>query len=134
MSERTKLLKKAVLTGVGATTNGDRIKSALQDAMQDLVKIGQELFDELEDKGKVKAKNAQEFVKGLKDEAGKRSNDFEKRVSTNVNKAVRDFGLVTRKELEEIEERVQALEDALGGSTSSSSKETPKKRGRKPNH
>jgi hypothetical protein len=44
MSDRTKLLKKAVLTGVGATSSVDRVKDALKDAMQDLVKVGQELI------------------------------------------------------------------------------------------
>ena len=130
MSERTKLLKKAVLTGVGATTNGERIKTALQDAMQDLVKIGQELMEELEDKGKVKAKSAQDFVKNFREEAGKRSNNIEKRVSGKVQqsmqKAAHEFGLVTQEDLEEILERLEKLErSSSGGSTSTPAKKTP---------
>lgn len=131
MSERTKLLKKAVLTGVGATTNGERIKSALQDAMQDLVKIGQELMEELEDKGKVKTKSAQDFVKNFRDEASKRSNNLEKKVSGKVQesmqRAARDFGLVTHEDLEEIIERLEKLErNSSGGSSgSTAAKKTP---------
>jgi len=117
MSERTKLLKKAVMTGVGATTNGDRIKSALQEAMQDLVKIGQELIEELEDRGKLKAKNAQDFIETLKDEAKNRSGQFEKQVSgkvqTSMQRAARDFGLATTQEVEELRERIEELEAAL---------------------
>ncbi len=119
MSERTKLLKKAVLTGVGATTNGERIKAALTEAMDDLVKIGQELLDELESRGKVKAKSAQDFVKNLRDEAGRRSGEVEKRVSSKVHdsmqKAAREFGLATRGELDEIIERLEHLESGLDG-------------------
>ena len=47
MSDRTKLLRKAVLTGVGATANVDRVRDALNEAMQDLVKVGRDLFDDL---------------------------------------------------------------------------------------
>ena len=52
MSEKTELLKKYVLTTVGATTSVDRIKTALNDAVTDLCKVGQDLLDELEVKGK----------------------------------------------------------------------------------
>ena len=58
MSERTKLLKKAVLTGVGASSNVDRIKAALNEAMEDLVKVGQDLFNDLELKGKDRTDSA----------------------------------------------------------------------------
>lgn len=54
MSERTELLKRAVLTSVGAGTNVDHIKLALTDAMQDLVKVGQNLLDDLEEKEKLR--------------------------------------------------------------------------------
>ncbi|MGH7784199.1 MAG: hypothetical protein ACREO5_10215, partial [Candidatus Binatia bacterium] len=82
MSERTKLLKKAVLAGVGASSNVDRIKAALSDAMQDLVKVAHDLIDDLEDKGKVKAETVQQFLKNVQDEATKRTQDAEKKVST----------------------------------------------------
>ena len=117
MSERTKLLKKAVLASVGALTNVERIKSALSDAMQDLVKVGQGLFDELEDKGKAQADNVQQFLKNLQDEAGRRTAEAEKKVSTTVStstkKAAKELGLVTREDLEELLDRVAALEEAL---------------------
>ena len=37
------------MTGVGASQNVDRIKTALDEAMRDLLKVGQELFEDLEE-------------------------------------------------------------------------------------
>jgi len=130
MSERTKLLKKAVLTSVGASTNVDRIKDALQAAMDDLVKVGQDLLEDLEEKGKVKADSVQNFIKNLQADAGKKTGEFEKKVSSkvqvNIKKAVKDVGLVTREELEELHDRLTALEEALVGGG-----EEPAKKARK---
>src|SRR5580658_6319328 len=98
MGEQKKLLKKAVLAGVGASTSVDRVKNVLIDAMQDLVKVGQELFDELESKGQDKADNLQKEFKKIKEEAARRTLDTEKLVSTKVQggtrKFVKDAGLV----------------------------------------
>ena len=138
MSERTKLLKKAVLTSVGASTNVDRIKSALSDAMQDLVKVGQDLIEDLEDKGKVKAGEVETFLHGLKEEAGKKTGEVGGKVSDKVQdgvkKAVKEFGLVTRAEYEELLERLHELESAVHGeddgehSEGGSSKRKPRKK------
>jgi polyhydroxyalkanoate synthesis regulator phasin len=118
MTERTKLLKKAVLTSVGATTSVDRIKSALNDAMQDLVKVGHELLDELESEGKTQTESVQNFIKRFQSEAGKRTNAMEKKVShrfqTEVKKAAKEFGLATREEMEEIVERLHEVEESAG--------------------
>ncbi len=119
MSERTKLLKKAVLTSVGATTNADRVKQAVCQAMDDLIKVGQELMDDLEGKGKVKAESVQSFLKNLQDEAARRTGDLEKTVSkkvqTSMKKAIKEIGLITREDYEELLERLSALEEALVG-------------------
>ena len=138
MSERTKLLKKAVLTSVGASTNVERIKSALSDAMQDLVKVGQDLIDDLEDKGKVKASEVETFLHGLKDEAGKKTGEYggkmSGRVQDGVKKAAKEFGLITREEYEELLDRVNELESALHGdedgehTEGGSSKRKPRKK------
>jgi len=118
MSDRTKLLKKAVLTGVGATSNVDRVKDALNEAMQDLVKVGRDLFEDLEEKGKVKTDTVESFLKGLQDEAAKRTGTLESKVSAkvgkDVKKAAKNFGLVTLEEYEELLGRVAALEEAQG--------------------
>jgi polyhydroxyalkanoate synthesis regulator phasin len=135
MSERTKLLKKAVLAGVGASSNVDRVKAALNDVMQDLVKVGQDLFDELEDKGKVKADTVQNFMKNLQDEVSKRTQETEKKVSNKVGnstrKAVKELGLVTREDYDELLERLAALEEAVGVSSNHEEEGEGKKRGRK---
>lgn len=115
MSERTKLLKKAVLTSVGASTNAERIKQAINQAMDDLVKVGQELLEDLEGKGKVKTESVQNFIKNLQDETSKRTSDLEKSVSKKVQKAVKEIGLITRDDYEELLERISALEEALVG-------------------
>lgn len=118
MSDRTKLLKKAVLTGVGATSSVDRVKDALKDAMQDLVKVGQELIDDLEEKGKVKTESAESFLKGFKDEAVKRTEDIEKQVSAKVSKTMRkaakEFGFVTMEQYEQLLERLALVEEHAG--------------------
>ncbi len=118
MSDRTKLLKKAVLTGVGATSSVDRVKDALKDAMQDLVKVGQELIDDLEEKGKVKTESAESFLKGFKDEAVKRTEDIEKQVSAKVSKtmkkAAKEFGFVTMEQYEQLLERLALVEEHAG--------------------
>ncbi|HEY9717059.1 MAG TPA: hypothetical protein V6C69_06310 [Trichormus sp.] len=119
MSERTKLLKKAVLASVGASTNVDRIKAALSDAMQDLVKVAGDLIDDLEGKGKVKADTVQSFLKNVQDEATKRTAEAEKQVSSKVGistrKAAKEFGLATKEEVEELFERITALEEHIHG-------------------
>lgn len=114
MSESTTLIKKAVLTSVGATSNLDRIKNAINDAMSDLVKIGQDLVDELEEQGKIKADNAQSFLRGLQDEATKKTGIIEKKVTEKVQEKAKDFGFVSREEYEELLERLEALEKANG--------------------
>jgi polyhydroxyalkanoate synthesis regulator phasin len=118
MSERTKLLKKAVLTSVGATTNVDRIKVALNDAMSDLVKVGHDLLDELESKGKTKADSVQDFLKNFQSEAKTRTSDIEKQVSTKVHielkKVAKEVGLATKEEVEDLHERIAELEEAVG--------------------
>lgn len=117
MGEATALIKKAVLTSVGATSSLDRIKGALNNAMQDVVKIGQDLVEELEEQGKVKADNAQSFLKNLQDEAGKKTEVIEQKVSGkmsgSVKKVAKDVGLVTREEYEELLERLEAIETSL---------------------
>ncbi len=119
MKERTKLLKKAVLTGVGATANVDRVKSALNDALNDLMKVGQDLLDELEEKGKVKADSVQSFLKNLQEDATKQAESMEKTVSTKVQtsvlKAANDFGLVTKEEFADLLARVEKLEKSEHG-------------------
>jgi len=133
MSERTKLLKKAVLTGVGASSNVDRIKMALNEAMDDLVKVGQELFNDLESKGKDKTDSVQHFLKSLQEEATRRTGNLERQVSTKVQasmkKAAKEVGLVTREDLEEVLDRLNSLEE--GSSNSSTDEEAKKSRSRK---
>jgi polyhydroxyalkanoate synthesis regulator phasin len=119
MSERTKLLKKAVMTGVGASTNVDRIKVALNEALEDLVRVGQDLLEDLESKGEIKAKSAQDFFKNFQENAKKKGGNIEKNVSSKVQgsmkKVVKEMGLATKEEVKELSERLEALEDALTG-------------------
>ena len=118
MSERTKLLKKAVMTSVGATSSVERIKTALNDAMQDLVKVGHDLLDDLEVQGKHQTASAQDFIKGFQTEAGKRTVEMEKTVSgkmqEQIKKTAREFGLATKEEVDEILDRLHELEEMAG--------------------
>jgi polyhydroxyalkanoate synthesis regulator phasin len=134
MSERTKLLKKAVLTSVGASSNVDRIKSALNEAMDDLVKVGQELLSDLEIKGKDKTDNAQTFIKNLQEEGMKRTKDLGSQVSSkaqvSVKKAAKEVGLVMREEYDELVERVNSLEELIAGGPSEGEDHDSKKKQR----
>ena len=137
MSERKTLLKKAVLTGVGASTNFDRIRDAVEDAMHDLVKVGQDLLDDLELQGKEKAENAQSFLRNLQEEAAKKSGNLEARVSVGVKSKAKDFGLVTREEYEDVVQRLEALENAAGiqrGDAEEKKKAKSKKSQEEPNN
>lgn len=119
-NDRAKMFKKAVLAGVGATSSVERVKAALSEAMEDLVKVGQDLLDELEDTGKGKTENFQQFLRNLQDEAGKRTHDAEKKLSKlsgSTKKAVKEFGIATKDDIEEILERLEALEEAVHGSS-----------------
>jgi polyhydroxyalkanoate synthesis regulator phasin len=115
INERTELLKKAVLAGVGASQSVDKIKSALTEAMNDLVKVGQNLLDELEVAGKEKTESMQGFLKGLQEEATKKTGEVSSNVQCSIKKTVSDFGLATRGEVNEILERISSLEDAVHG-------------------
>src|SRR5271170_85741 len=118
MRERNELLKKAVMTGVGASTNVDRIKVALEEALRDLIKVGHGLMDDLEEEGKVKTESIQDFLKNFQSEATKRTAQMEKTVSTKVQtelrKAARDIGLVMQEDMDEISDRLCEIEEALG--------------------
>lgn len=135
MSERTKLLKKAVLTSVGAGTNVERVKTALNEAMQDLIKVGQSLLDELEEKGKVKTDSVQEFLKNFQNEAYKKTSDLGKQVSSKVStgtkKAIRELGLITQKDWDELYQRLSSIEEALGVSNSGHNGSTEKTHNRR---
>ena len=118
MSDRTKLLKKAVMTGVGGASNMGRVKKALEEAMQDLVKVGHDLMEDLEEKGKVKTESTQSFLRGFQDEAAKRTGDIEKKVSAklskNLKKAAKGVGIVTYEQYEELLKRLDHIENHIG--------------------
>ncbi len=122
------------MTGVGGATNVDRIKSAITEAMNDLVKVGQDLLDDLEEKGNTKTDSVQQFIKNLKAETEKKGFEVEKKVSSNVKgsmkKAAKELGLITREDWDELYERIAAIEDAVGvaaGEEESEGKKSRKK-------
>lgn len=128
MSERTKLLKKAVLTGVGASTNVERVKSALNEALEDLIKVGHELMDDLESKGKDKTDSIEKSLKHFTEEVNKRKGTLEVQITASIKKAIKEFGLMTREDLEELNERLEHLEETLcDGSDGGEGSPSPRK-------
>ena len=123
------------MTGVGGATNVDRIKSAITEAMNDLVKVGQDLLDDLEEKGTNKTDSVQQFIKNLKSETEKKGFEVEKTVSSNVKgsmkKAAKELGLITREDWEELYERIAAIEDAVGVAAGDEEQEGKKSRKKK---
>lgn len=131
MSERTKLLKKAVLTSVGASVSSDRIKDALKAAMDDLVKVGQDLFEDLESEGKLKTDNMQTMVKNLNKDARQKTGEIEKMLSSSMKKAIKEMGLITREDIQEVLERINDLEElVIGGDDENNPRKKPNKKGR----
>jgi len=128
MSERTKLLKKAVLTSVGASTNVDRVKSALTEALEDLIKVGHELMDDLEAKGKDKTTDIEKSLKNFTKEVNKKKESWEGQAYTAIKKAIKDFGLITREEMEEFNDRLESIEEALTDGTEASAVKKPRAR------
>lgn len=126
------------MTGVGGATNVDRIKSAITEAMNDLVKVGQDLLDDLEEKGTNKTDSVQNFIKNLKNETEKKGFEVEKKVSTKVQgsmkKAAKELGLITREDWEELYERIAAIEDAVGVAAGDDESEGKKSRKKKNNN
>jgi polyhydroxyalkanoate synthesis regulator phasin len=131
MSERTKLLKKAVLTSVGASVSSDRIKDALKAAMDDLVKVGQDLFEDLESEGKLKTDNMQTMVKNLNKDARQKTGEIEKMLSSSMKKAIKEMGLITREDIQEVLERINDLEElVIAGDDENNPRKKPNKKGR----
>jgi polyhydroxyalkanoate synthesis regulator phasin len=114
MSQRTQLLKKAVLTSVGASTSTERIKQALAEVAEDLCKVGKELLGDLEQEGEAKTENWQNLLKNLQSETTKRKSSLEQNFQSSIKKTARDLGFITREDLDEVLERLDALEDTLG--------------------
>jgi polyhydroxyalkanoate synthesis regulator phasin len=119
VSERTELIKKAVLAGVGATANIERVKAAINEAFEDLSKVGQDLVDDLQESGKGKTEQMQTFLQNLQEEATKRSAIFGKQASFSTKKMAQEFGLATRDDIEEIMDQLHALESMIRGTSSS---------------
>ena len=113
VSERTELLKKAILTSVGATSNIERIKSAINEAFEDLSKVGQELIADLQESGKDRAEAMQSFLHNLQEEATRRSADFGKQATLSTKHVAQELGLATRDDIKEILERLRSVEAML---------------------
>jgi polyhydroxyalkanoate synthesis regulator phasin len=115
VSERAELIKKAVLAGVGATANMERIKSAINEAFEDLSKVGQDLVEDLQESGKGKTEQVQAFLENLQEEAARRSAKLGKQASVSTKRVAHELGLVTHDDIKEIMERLRSIESMLGG-------------------
>jgi len=67
------------------------------------------LFKDLVKKGELAETEEAKFVKNLIEKAGKRSIEVEKKIEEIVEKAVKRLNIPTRKDLEEIKERLDEL-------------------------
>ncbi len=96
------LLKKSFLTGVGLLAVTTEKAEALA---KELVKHGE-----------LKAEESKAFVDSLLKEADKEREEFSEKVSLEVQKALGSMGLVSKAEVEELQARVEKLEEKLYGS------------------
>ena len=90
------LLKKVMLTGVGLAVM-TREKA-------------EELGRELVKKGEISEKEGKEFVEELLKKSKEASRDFDNKVEKSLKKVLAGMDVVTKKEIDELGERVAVLE------------------------
>ena len=93
------ILRKVMFAGVGAF-------SLTKEKAEKLV-------EELVEKGEVGAEDAKTFVKELLEKGQQEKEAIKENVSIEVTKLKENWGLVTKKDLERIEQRLAALEAKL---------------------
>lgn len=101
-----KLLKKSLLIGMG-------VFSLTREKAEKLVQ-------ELEEKGEVSSDEAKEFVNELVDRGQQERSALNKAVASELDRLKNMTGLVTKKDLAGLEERLQKLEEHAGISRPSS--------------
>ena len=97
-----KLLRKVFLLGLGV---GVATKEAIEAAVDNLIKRG-ELAQE--ERGKA--------IESLLREAEEERKKFTETIKESVQKAVSDMGMATRKDIEELKKRFEAMEERFAGS------------------
>lgn len=85
------IVQKALLAGLG---------------MQEKVK---EFVDELVKKGELSESQGAKLVKEWSEKAGTTKDEFDRSIKEFVNKAIEKFNFPTRKELDELNDKVKAL-------------------------
>ena len=95
----TDLLKKMFYFGVGA-------------AVLTKEKV-EELVDELVKKGEINQQDKPNAIKELMSKVQEQEKVFTAKVKEMTQKAVKDMGLMTRAELEELRKRIEKLESAV---------------------
>ncbi|RQW04488.1 polyhydroxyalkanoate synthesis regulator [candidate division KSB1 bacterium] len=89
------LFKKGVLMGLGALT---MTKEKIEQAVDELIKKGELSQDE-----RAKA------IKDLLKKAEEQEKAFADRVSTEVNETIKKLGVITKKDLERLEKKIDEL-------------------------
>ena len=67
--DKLKLIQKAILTGIGATTSKETIKKAANGIYSDIQKIVRDLLKQLENSGEIKTKEARKIIKELQEKS-----------------------------------------------------------------
>ena len=93
------ILRKAMFAGVGAFSFSKE--------------KAEKLVEELVEKGEVGAEEAKSFVKELLEKGQQEKEAIKDNVRIEVTKLKENWGLVTKKDMEQIEERLAALEAKL---------------------
>lgn len=93
------LIKKGMLAGLGATVT---TKEKLDSVLDDLVK-----------RGKISREEAEQTAGKIVDESRKEYGELKTEMQSRINEMFQKNNLVTRDQLEALEARVSALEEAL---------------------
>jgi len=93
------LMKKGFLAGVGALT---MTKERAEELVEEMVK-----------RGEITRSEAAQTIQELMDKGKEQQETIKKSVREEIDKARNDFGFVTKKDYEQLENRVKELEEKL---------------------
>lgn len=96
MAETEGLLQKLVLAGLGLVySNKDDVEKVVDEAVK---------------KGEIKKDEGAKILKELKEKIKERKEDIQTAIEDEINKTLSKLGVISKKDLQDLEKRIDALE------------------------
>lgn len=96
MAEKESLLQRLVLAGLGLVySNKDDVEKVVDEAVK---------------KGEIKKDEGTKLLKELKEKIKERKEKIQCAIEDEINKALSKLGVVSKKDLQDLEKRIDALE------------------------